>query len=68
MLASEMIAQLANLIGEVGDREVLITDGIIGNGYRGNYSIGIFEDVDGRSYIDIGIGLCMEKPIDNQQD
>ena len=65
MLASEMISKLVHLIGEVGDREVLITDGIIVNCYRGDYDIGIFEDVDGRSYIDIGIGNCIEETLDN---
>lgn len=60
MLASQMIRELSALISETGDREVLISDGFEGLLYRGKYSIGIFEDVDGRSYIDIGIGLCRE--------
>jgi len=60
MLISEMIVELLNVMKEIGDREVLISDGVRDVNYRGNYSIGIFEDVDGCSYADIGIGFSKE--------
>lgn len=60
MLISEMIVELLNVMKDIGDREVLISDGVRNANYRGNYSIGIFEDVDGRSYADIGIGFSKE--------
>lgn len=58
MRASEMILQLLQLQKEVGDVEVLITDGYSAACYRGDYCIQIFED--GAHFIDIGIGNCRE--------
>lgn len=43
------------------DTEVLITDGEMVNCYRGDYYIGEFEDIDGKRYVDIGIGGCLEQ-------
>ena len=60
MLISEMIVELLNIMKDIGDREVLISDGVLNANYRGKYSIGIFEDVDGSSYADIGIGFSKE--------
>jgi len=60
MLVSQLIRVLQNTMKEVGNKEVLITDGHRNFHYRGKYSVGIFEDIDGKSYIDIGIGNCLE--------
>lgn len=60
MKIGELVAELLHIKDQIGDREVLISDGFRGLNYRGRYSIGIFEDVDGRSYADIGIGNNLE--------
>lgn len=60
MKISEVVAELLRIKDQIGDREILISDGFRGLNYRGRYSIGIFEDVDGRSYADIGIGNNLE--------
>jgi len=38
------------------DLEVLISDGIIGNFYKGVYSFQEYTDLDSKKYLDIGIG------------
>ena len=60
MLVSEMIAQLQAHMDEVGDVEVLVTDGFRAQCYRGDFEVDIFIDVDGYTSIDIGIGGCGE--------
>ncbi len=55
MLVDTMIAELTKLRDQLGNVEVLITDGYDARGYRGNYFIGQFE-----RKIDIGIGGCEE--------
>lgn len=40
------------------DLEVTITDGYQFNTYQGEYTVEVFEDVDGKKYVDIGIGDC----------
>lgn len=60
MKISEVVAELLRIKDQIGDREVLISDGLKCLNYRGRYSIGIFEDLDGRSYADIGIGENLE--------
>lgn len=60
MKISEVVAELLHIKDQIGDREVLITDGFRGLNYRGSYSIVIFEDIDGGSYADIGIGNNLE--------
>jgi hypothetical protein len=42
------------------DMEVLITDGMKVNCYRGEYSVEKFVDVDNVAYIDVGIGYCIQ--------
>lgn len=56
---SEMIAKLQSLYAEVGDVEVLITDGYQCQGYRGSYDIQKWTE-NGENFVDIGIGGCME--------
>lgn len=60
MKISEMISELAVLQTQVGDVEVLVTDGYDARGYRGDYEIVKYIDCDGAVYVDIGIGRCME--------
>lgn len=62
MLVDEMIARLSELRGQMGNVEVLITDGYQARCYRGQYSIERF-DYQG-SFIDIGIGECEENNIE----
>jgi len=57
MKVSEMIKILSDYPDSM---EVLITDGFQGNCYRGEYSITEFEDVNGKVYVDIGIGGLLE--------
>lgn len=38
------------------DQEVKITDGFKGHFYEGNFEFQLFEDVDGFTFVDIGIG------------
>ena len=38
------------------DQEVRITDGHRYNFYEGDFSFQLFEDVDGSTFVDIGIG------------
>jgi len=59
MKASEMIQRLQDLVTEVGDVEVLVTDGFDHHCYRANadydYLILPFE-YHGEKFIDIGVG------------
>lgn len=56
MKLSDMISELTTLKGDVGDVEVLISDGFRGYFYRGNYTIQRF----GNAFVDIGIGGCLD--------
>jgi hypothetical protein len=38
------------------DQEVKITDGFKYNFYQGDFDFQLFEDVDGSTFVDIGIG------------
>lgn len=60
MKISEMIEYLQVLQSQIGDQEVLITDGFNARCYRGDYSIVKYTDIDGTVYADIGIGGCLE--------
>lgn len=40
------------------DLEVTITDGYQYHHYEGDFTVEVFEDVDGKKYVDIGIGDC----------
>jgi hypothetical protein len=60
MRVSELIKKLQDQLDVVGDVEVLITDGFQAECYRGDYAVELFVDVDGYSFIDIGIGGCAE--------
>lgn len=59
MKISEMISRLTQLQTQIGDAEVLITDGFDAQCYRGEYEIVSYED-DGIMVADIGIGGCKE--------
>jgi hypothetical protein len=61
MKISEMIAQLNVLRDELGDVEVLVTDGYNAACYRGSYDIVKWIEDDGSVVVDIGIGGCMEE-------
>lgn len=41
------------------DLEVKITDGYEANFYQGDFTIELFEDLDGSFFVDIGIGGLM---------
>ena len=60
MRVSELIAHLERYQAELGDVEVLITDGFNAECYRGDYDIEPWQDDDGKWCIDIGIGGCKE--------
>jgi hypothetical protein len=57
MINKKLIAKLQEF---PEDMEVLITDGMMGNCYRGEYSVEKFVDVDEVAHIDIGIGYCLQ--------
>lgn len=38
------------------DKEVKITDGFKSHSYEGDFDFQLFEDVDGSTFVDIGIG------------
>ena len=62
MRVSEMIRRLEQYQAELGDVEVLITDGFNAECYRGNYAIEPWwEDDLGQWCIDIGIGGSKEQ-------
>lgn len=58
MLVDEMITRLAELRDQMGNVEVLITDGYDARGYRGGFVINDFNHCG--KFIDIGIGGCEE--------
>ena len=60
MRVSELIQKLQVLKDELGDLEVLITDGWDAVGYRGNFLIQHYIDIDQTNYIDIGVGGLKE--------
>jgi hypothetical protein len=60
MLISEIISKLQKLQSEIGDTQVLVTDGFDAVCYRGDYEIAKWQDDDGRMVVDIGIGGCRE--------
>lgn len=60
MRVSEMIRRLEQYQAELGDVEVLITDGHNAECYRGDYEIEPWQDDDDKWCIDIGIGGCKE--------
>jgi hypothetical protein len=60
MRISAMIAQLQTQLDQLGDVEVLITDGYACTCYRGEYAISAWEDDNGKMSVDIGIGGCNE--------
>lgn len=61
MKISEMIRQLEKYQAELGDVEVLVTDGFNAECYRGNYEIvKWWEDDLDQWCVDIGIGGCRE--------
>lgn len=60
MNINELITQLTELYDQYGNLEVLITDGFECAGYRGNFQLQHYIDIDGESYIDIGIGGLKE--------
>jgi hypothetical protein len=58
MKISNMISELSLLWGDLGDVEVLISDGLKFNFYRGNYNINKRHEESGEVFVDIGIGGC----------
>lgn len=60
MKASILIQKLQSLKDEVGDVDVLITDGFQAQCWNGEYDICVFKDFNGNECIDIGIGGCLE--------
>lgn len=56
MRINEMIERLTALRDELGDVEVLVTDGFDARCYSGSYDI-----VEWKGIVDIGIGGCMEE-------
>lgn len=61
MRITEMIERLTALRTELGDVEVLVTDGFNAECYRGNYEIIKWQEDDGTMTVDIGIGGCREE-------
>jgi hypothetical protein len=63
MRVSQMILQLQALQAQLGDVEVLVTDGFDARCYRGDYEIIAFDAAfEGDGFlIDIGIGGCLEE-------
>ena len=59
MKISDMMSELEFFRTTVGDVEVLITDGVRGYHYRGNFNFRRYDE-DGETYVDIGIGYCLE--------
>lgn len=57
MKVSEMIKLLSQYPDSM---EVLVTDGFQGNCYRGEYGLKEFIDIDGKVYVDIGVGGLLE--------
>ena len=55
----EMIEKLEMMYAEIGDVEVLVTDGWDCRCYRGSFLINRWDE-DGKSFVDIGIGGLIE--------
>ncbi len=53
MTVAEMIEKLQQF---PQDQEVQVTDGFQYKFYKGNFEFQLFEDVDGETFVDIGIG------------
>ena len=53
MTVSEMIEKLHQY---PPDMEVQVTDGFQYKFYKGNFEFQLFEDTDGETFVDIGIG------------
>lgn len=53
MTVAEMIAKLQKF---PQDQQVKITDGFKYHFYEGDFEFQLFEDVDGETFVDIGIG------------
>ena len=64
MKVSTMISELQHMKDELGDVEVLISDGWRGYMYSGNYRIVRWDNADGQPLVDIGIGGCLEESIE----
>lgn len=60
MKITEMIERLSDLYKELGDVEVLVSDGFNCEFYRGNYDICKWKEDDGTMAVDIGVGGCQE--------
>lgn len=60
MRLAEMIQHLQALHTELGDVEVLVTDGHQAQCYRGAYEIREWQEDNGVITVDIGIGGCLE--------
>jgi hypothetical protein len=54
MKRKELIEKLLS-VGD-DDTEVVITDGYAAIGYRGDFSVELFDENDGQYVIDIGVG------------
>jgi len=54
-----MISELQLLQADIGDVEILISDGVRSYHYRGNYNVRRYNE-NGQTYVDIGIGYCLE--------
>ena len=61
MKVSQMIERLISLRDQLGDVEVLVTDGFDARCYRGDYEIIKWQEDDGQWCVDIGIGGCREE-------
>lgn len=55
MTVAEMIAKLQEF---PQDQQVKITDGFQYKFYKGDFEFQLFEDVDGETFVDIGVGGC----------
>jgi predicted AlkP superfamily phosphohydrolase/phosphomutase len=64
MKLSSMISELQRMKDELGDVEVLISDGHSFRFYSGNYRINRWDNEDGQPLVDIGIGGCLEESIE----
>lgn len=60
MKISDMISELQLLQADIGDVEILISDGFRSYHYRGNYNVRRYNE-NGQTYVDIGIGGCLEE-------
>ena len=63
MRVTELIEKLTAMKRQLGDVEVLITDGFDCRGYRGDFLVQEWHDFEGTGEmtVDIGIGGCLEE-------